>query len=84
MGLGLGLALGLGLRLGLGCANPSPNLNQAAKRLKHEATCRGIAEQLVALAGRVTDVRASAQPLLPPKARTLTLTLTLTLTSPQP
>jgi len=40
---------------------------QAVKRQKHEATCRAIAEQLVALSGRVTDVRASAQPLLPPK-----------------
>ena len=84
MGLGFGFGFGLGLGSGLGCTNPDPNPKQAAKRLKHEATCRGIAEQLVALAGRVTDVRASAQPLLPPKARTLTLTLTLTLTSPQP
>ena len=40
---------------------------QAFTRQKHEATCRRIAEQLVALAGRVVDFRAMAAPLMPPK-----------------
>ena len=40
---------------------------QAVTRQKHEATCRSIAEQLVALAGRVVDFRATAAPLMPPK-----------------
>ena len=39
----------------------------AVTRQKDEATCRRIAEQLVALAGRVVDFRPTAAPLMPPE-----------------
>ena len=43
---------------------------QAVKRAKHETVCRGIAEQLAAIAAKVTEYRATQPtPLLPPKAR---------------
>ena len=35
--------------------------------MKKEAICRGVAEQIVALAARVADFRSTTQPLLPPK-----------------
>ena len=48
-------------------AAENESARQAVTRQKHEATCRRIAEQLVALAGRVVDFRATAAPLMPPK-----------------
>jgi hypothetical protein len=41
-------------------AAENESARQAVTRQKHEATCRRIAEQLVALAGRVVDFRATA------------------------
>ena len=50
---------------------------QAVKRAKHETVCRGIAEQLAAIAAKVTEYRATQPtPLLPPKARAAPLRIT--------
>ena len=59
---------------------------QAVKRAKHETVCRGIAEQLAAIAAKVTEYRATQPtPLLPPKARARPLPpLTPPASSPPP
>ena len=62
---------------------------QAVKRAKHETVCRGIAEQLAAIAAKVTEYRATQPtPLLPPKARAAPLppldSPTATLLPPHP
>ena len=48
-------------------AEENERARQAVLSAKHEKTCRKIAEQLVALAGRVVDFRATTQPLMPAK-----------------